>query len=180
MPAKAPRPGATRRIEIDQELGEQLNSGFEITCEAEGKTVTVLMGDLDFHDDAAVHALFGCGAAVNLPSVVPDHVLFVTYYWIGLRRTFKDQRPLKKVLTKYGSPRKYQEAGFRPVALGAMADAFAEAMGVEDDIDDEDDAEAEAAGAVDPTPAARPSEPTGPPTPSSTDSTPGTSAGDPS
>lgn len=174
MPARAPRPGVGRRIEVEQSANDELDSGFEITCDAETKTVTVLVGDFDFNDDVAIHAQFGCGAAVNLPQVAPDHVLFIAYYWIGLRHSHKDQRPLKKLLAKYGSLRKYNDAGFHVFALGAMADAFAEEFGVdESDIDDEETEET-----ADPTQPDEPSGTPGPDGPSSTDSTPGTSEGD--
>lgn len=164
--ATAPRPGAGKRLELDAEIRAELDSGFKITCGRENRTVEILIGDLDSEDELACLRETGF-TPQDLVGQTMNHTGVLVFYWLGVRK-LKDPRPLKKILAKYGSMRKFLEADFEAWGLGRYAD-----------LDDEGDEEAEAPTA-DPTQPEEPSEPPGPSGPASTDSTPGTSEVPPS
>mgnify|MGYP001769187164 CR=1 FL=1 len=156
--ASAPRPGIGKRIEVEAQRADYLNSGFRIFCGAENKTVEILFGDLASEDEVACMNQVGL-APSQLMDQTMGHTAVLIFYWLALRQT-KDTRTLKQIFAKYGTPRLFMEAGFEAWGLGLLA---------------EDDDE-EVPESVDPTQPAGPSETPGPPGPSSTASTPGTSA----
>lgn len=166
MAAKAPRPGAGKRIELEEEIRAQLDSGFKIICGKENQTVEILMGDLDSEDELTCLRETGF-TPQDLVGQTMNHTGVLVFYWLGVRK-LKDPRPLKKILAKYGSMRKFLEADFEAWGLGLFAEE-----------DEEGDEEAEAPTA-DPTQPDGQSEPPGPSGPESTGSTPGTAEEPPS
>lgn len=160
--ATAPRPGVGKRIEMESEQADYMDSGFRIVCGAENRTVEILLGDLSSEDEVACINQVGM-SPTQLMNQTMSHTSVLVFYWLGLRHT-KDTRTLKQVFAKYGTPRLFAAAEFEAWGLGLLAD------GLED----------EEVEPVDPTQPAEPSGTPGPPGPSSTDSTPGTPAGLPS
>lgn len=163
MSARAPRPGISKRLNEDEQLRAQLDSGFKITCGAENRTIEILMGDLDSTDELACLRETGF-TPTDLAAKTLSHTSVLVFYWLGIRK-IADPRSLSKILDKYGTMRKFLEADFEAWGLGLYAD--------EDEEGSEDEG-------LDPTQPDAGSEPHGPPSPDSSDSTPGTTAAPPS
>lgn len=118
--ATAPRPGASKRLELDLEQSKMLDSGFRITCGAENRTVEILFGDLSAEDDIACANEIGFTPAELLPRAT-DYTVVLVFYWLGLRAT-GDRRKFANVLDKFGTPRKFIAGDFEAFGLGLLAE----------------------------------------------------------
>lgn len=118
--ATAPRPGIGKRIEMEAEQADYLDSGFRIFCAAENKEVTILLGDLSSEDEVACMNQVGMAPA-QLMDQTMGHTSVLVFYWLGLRQT-NDSRTIKQVFAKYGTPRKFMDAGFEAWGLGLLGE----------------------------------------------------------
>lgn len=166
--ATAPRPGVSERLEIEATQSEMMDSGLHIICKADGPKgdVEILLGDLSSEDEIACLNEIGQTPAQLMTQGMGITTVLV-FYWLALRQVRqKDPPKLTKILRKYGTPRRFVEAGFEVFGIGAMA-ADEDEDGPSDSEEGEErlDPSTSDAGSVTPCPDG----------PSSTDSTPGTS-----
>ena len=108
--ATAPRPGIGKRLEMEAEQNDYLDSGFRIFCAAENKEVTILLGDLSSEDEVACINQVKMSPA-QLMDQTMGHTSVLVFYWLGLRH-MNDPRTLTQVFQKYGTPRLFMDAGF--------------------------------------------------------------------
>lgn len=161
MPARAPRPGAGRRIQISHDLKQTEDEWVRITVGRDGADLVLLVSSIGPNDERNCESQAGLSiwAALGNPTDVRSISLI---YWMARRKNGEKDIAFHKV-------------AFRDVADLIAADVD---LWVSDPDGDEDVDLGE--GGADPTSPAGPSETTGPPSPTSTGSTPGTSAGTPS
>lgn len=166
--ATAPTPGIGDRLDLEATQAELIDSGFRITCAAEGgREVTILLGDISAEDEIACLTEIGL-TPTQLMNEGMGTTTVLVFYWLAQRQIRQKNPPqLKKLFRKYGTPRLFVEAGFEVFGIGLMAD------------EDEDERE-EGEESLDPSVSEGPSETPGPTGQNSTDSAPGTSEAPPS
>ncbi len=130
--AKAPTPGVTRRIEIDQQVEAELSKRIRVTCAAENKTHELEFGDLGPREDHITmrQTGFPVSAFFDADRLSPLSVLVI--WWTMRRRNGEPNLPFSKVEAKYRDNRRFAAAGFEVVVIDADGNEVGE-----DDYDDD-------------------------------------------
>lgn len=132
--AKAPTPGVTRQIEIDQQVEAELSRRIRITCTAENKTYELEFGDLGPREDRISMQQTGFPVSAFFDQDRLGALSVLVLWWTMLRRNGKPNLPFAKVEAKYRDNRRFQAAGF----VVEVIDADGELLD-DDDIDYTDD-----------------------------------------
>lgn len=159
MPARAPTPGAGRRLALSQELKQAEDDWIRIVVGRDEADLVLWTSSIGPNDERACQSQTGLNLWDALAS--PSEVRSVSVlYWIARRKNGEKELPFHK-------------CAFTDIADVIAADVelwFSDPEGDEEvDLPD-----------ADPTQSGGPSGTTGPPSPTSTDSTPETSAENPS
>lgn len=136
--AKAPTPGASRQIEIDQQVEAELSKRIRITCAAENKTYELEFGDLGPREDRISMQQTGFPVSAFFDQERLGALSVLVLWWTMLRRNGKPNLPFAKVESKYRSNRRFAEGGF----VVEVIDADGNELGEDDLGYDTDDDEA--------------------------------------
>lgn len=134
--AKAPTPGTTRRVEIDQQVESELSRRIRITCAAENKTYELEFGDLGPREDRISMQQTGFPVSAFFDQERLGALSVLVLWWTMLRRNGKPNLPFSKVEAKYRDNRRFAAAGFTVEVI----DADGRELG-EDDLDYDDETE---------------------------------------
>lgn len=135
--AKAPTPGVTRQIEIDQQVETELSRRIRITCARENKAYELEFGDLGPREDRISMQQTGFPVSAFFDQERLGALSVLVLWWTMLRRNGKPNLPFAKVEAKYRDNRRFAEAGFTVEVI----DADGHELG-DDDLDYDDDDEA--------------------------------------
>ncbi len=135
--AKAPTPGATRQIEIDEQVEAELSKRIRITCAEEGRTFELEFGDLGPREDRISMQQTGFPVSAFFDADRLGALSVLVLWWTMLRRNGKPNLPFAKVEAKYRDNRRFAAAGFVVEAFDADGNELDE-----DGFDYDDDTEA--------------------------------------
>lgn len=128
--AKAPTPGASRQIEIDQQVEAELSKRIRITCAAENKTYELEFGDLGPREDRISMQQTGFPVSAFFDQDRLGALSVLVLWWTMLRRNGKPNLQFAKVEAKYRDNRRFAAAGFVVEAFDADGNELDE-----DDLD---------------------------------------------
>lgn len=136
--AKAPTPGVTRQVEIDQQVEAELSRRIRITCAAENKTLELEFGDLGPREDRISMQQTGFPVSAFFDQDRLGALSVLVLWWTMLRRNGKPNLPFAKVEAKYRDNRRFQAAGF----VVEIVDVDGDLLDDDDVAYDDDDGEA--------------------------------------
>lgn len=131
--AQAPTPGVGRRIEVAEQVEDELSKRVRVTCEAEGKTLELELGDLGPREDRITmqQTGFPVSAFFDAERLSPLSVLII--WWVMLRRNGQPNLPFSKVEGRYRDNRRFAAAGFSVEVIGADGEQVDEDDGWDED-----------------------------------------------
>mgnify|MGYP003433903525 FL=1 len=135
--AKAPTPGTTRRIEVDEQVEAELSKRIRITCAEEGRTYELEFGNLGPREDRISMQQTGFPVSAFFDADRLGALSVLVLWWTMLRRNGKPNLPFAKVEAKYRDNRRFQAAGFVVEVIDAEGNEVAEDDGYGDPAGDE-------------------------------------------
>lgn len=155
MTARAPKPGAGRRIAISEEMAASNDAWITVVCERDGKEVTLRQSAIGPSDEQQAKAEAGVSIwdAMRAPT---DITSIAAVYWMARRKNGERDLTFRKVIKTFPN-------------IQAIVDA-----GIEMYVGPDDDADEEQDPSVDPTPSGPASATAGPASLTTSASTPGT------